>query len=220
MSARTLTMTDALHTWLVDHGVREPSVARRLRDRTAELPMARMQISPEQGQLMAFLVRSLGVRHALEVGTFTGYSALRVALALPDDGTLVCCDLSEEWTAIGRPYWEEAGIADRIDLRLGPADNTLAALRAEGRDGTFDFAFLDADKTGYAAYVEQAWHLLHRGGVIGIDNTLWSGRVLEDDPEDDDTRALKALAAALHADERWDLSLVPIGDGLTLLRKR
>lgn len=220
MSSRTLQMTDDLHAYLLTTGVREPDVARRLREATQSLEMARMQISPEQGQFMAFFVATMGVRRALEVGTFTGYSALRVAQALPADGLLVCCDISDAWTSIGRPYWDEAGVADRIDLRLAPAGDTLQALRDDGHEGTFDFCFLDADKTGYAAYVEHAHALLRVGGVVAIDNVLWSGRVLPGGDDEPDTVALRALNAALVDDDRWDLSMLPIGDGLTLLRKR
>lgn len=220
MSARTIPMTEPLHAYLLAHGVREPEVARRLRDHTQTMEMARMQISPEQGAFLGFLVRALGVRRAVEVGTFTGYSALVTALALPADGQLVCCDVSREWTDVGRPYWQAAGVADRIDLRLAPAADTLAALRAEGLDGTIDFAFVDADKPGYATYIDLLHGLLRPGGVIGIDNVLWSGRVADPADTSEDTVALRALNAALATDARWDLSMVPIGDGLTLLRKR
>lgn len=220
MSARTIPMTEPLHAYLLAHGVREPEVARRLREHTQTMEMARMQISPEQGAFLGFLVRALGVRRAIEVGTFTGYSALVTALALPEDGQLLCCDVSREWTDVGRPYWQAAGVADRIDLRLAPAAETLASLRAEGLDGTVDFAFVDADKPGYAAYIDLLHGLLRPGGVIGIDNVLWSGRVADPADTSEDTVALRALNAALATDARWDLSMVPIGDGLTLLRKR
>jgi predicted O-methyltransferase YrrM len=219
MSARTLTLDDRTYAWMLAHGTREPEVGARLRAETAAHPMARMQISPEQGQLLEWLVKALGVRRAVEVGTFTGYSALRIALALPDGGHLTCCDVSEEYTAIARRAWAEAGVTDRITLRLGPAVDTLAALIADGaRD--VDLVFIDADKESYAAYVEAAWTLLRTGGVVAIDNTLWSGRVADPADTEPSTEALRELATRLVADERWDLSLVPIGDGLTLLRKR
>lgn len=220
MSTRTLNLTDDLYDWLLAHGTREPEVARQLRERTATLEMARMQISPEQGQFMDFLVRALGVRRAIEVGTFTGYSSLRMALAMPEGGRLICCDTSETWTAIAREAWAQAGVTDTITLHLAPAAQTLQALIEDLQVGTFDLIFLDADKEGYAGYVDQAHALLRQGGVVLIDNVLWSGRVLDPDPDDPDTRALKALAPALHADERWDLCMLPLGDGLTLLRKR
>ncbi|MCB9679954.1 MAG: class I SAM-dependent methyltransferase [Alphaproteobacteria bacterium] len=220
MSRRSLQLDDTVHDYLIAVGVRESEAAARLRARTATHPRAQMQISAEQGQLMAFLVRALGVRRAIEVGTFTGYSALRVAEALPADGALLCCDVSTEYTDVGRPFWAEAGVADRITLRIAPAVDTLAALVDAGEAGTWDWVFLDADKTGYAAYVELAHTLLRTGGVVAIDNVLWSGTVADPSVVDDDTVALRTLNAALHGDARWDLSMVPIGDGLTLLRKR
>jgi predicted O-methyltransferase YrrM len=219
MSARTLGLDDRTHAYLLAHGVREPAVCAELRRETAALPAARMQISPEQGELMAWLVRALGVRRAIEVGTFTGYSALRVALALPPDGRLVCCDVSEDWTAIGRRAWARAGVDGKITLTIAPAADTLRDLAATSA-GTWDQVFLDADKTGHATYVELAHALLRPGGVVLIDNVLWSGKVADPDVHDEDTDALRALNAALIADERWDVSMVPIGDGLTLLRKR
>ncbi|MEO5843311.1 MAG: class I SAM-dependent methyltransferase, partial [Caldimonas sp.] len=191
-----------------------------LRAATAQHPQAGMQISPEQGQFMALLVKLLGARRALEVGVFTGYSALTVALALPADGTLLACDISDEYTRIGRSYWQQAGVADKIDLQLGPALATLDARLAAGEAGRYDFAFIDADKTGYDAYYERCLQLLRPGGMIAIDNTLWGGKVARPAGGDADTAALQALNAKLHGDERIDLSLLPIGDGLTLARKR
>jgi caffeoyl-CoA O-methyltransferase len=179
-----------------------------------------MQIGPEQGQFMALLVELIGARSALEVGTFTGYSALAVARALPDDGRLIACDVSAEWTSIGRPYWEEAGVAHKIDLRLAPAIETLDALLGEGRAETFDFVFIDADKTGYDAYYERALSLIHPGGLITLDNTLWEAKVVDPEITDTDTEAIRAINKKLAADERVTLSMVPIGDGLTLARKR
>lgn len=219
MTRRTISLTDALHDYLLGVSLREPEVLRRLREETGRLEQSNMQIAPEQGQFMALLVELLGARNTIEVGTFTGYSALAVALVLPDDGCVVACDVSEEWTAIGRRYWEEAGVADKIDLRLAPAAETLGALIAEGRAGAFDFAFIDADKEGQPGYYEQCLTLLRPGGLIAIDNTLWDGAVADPDVDDADTRAIRALNEKLHRDERVSLSLVPIGDGLTLARK-
>ena len=184
------------------------------------LPMARMQISPEQGQFMALLVKIVGARRCLEVGTFTGYSALACALALPADGELVALDISEEWTSIGRRYWVDAGVSDKVHLKLGPAGESLRRLRREGGDGTFDFMFIDADKAGYADYLEQGVHLVRAGGLIAIDNVLWGGAVADPGITDMDTAALRKLNDELHKDARFDLSMVPIGDGLTLLRRR
>jgi len=220
MSNRTLQMTDRLYGYLLDVSVREPDVMRRLRERTASHPGAQMQIAPEQGQLMALLVELIGARQTLEVGTFTGYSALAVARALPANGRVVACDISEEYTAIGRPFWEEAGVADRIDLRIGPALDSLAALAREEPAGSFDFAFIDADKTNYAGYFEACLTLLRPGGLVAVDNVLWSGSVADPAMDDDDTVALRSFNAALSKDERVSISLVPIGDGLTLARKR
>ncbi len=220
MSNRTLTLTDDLYQYLLDVSLREPEVLRRLRRETASHPMARMQIAPEQGQFMALLVRLLGARRALEVGVFTGYSALAVALALPPDGTLTACDVSEDYTAVAQRYWQEAGVAGKIDLRIAPALETLEALLAEGQAGTFDFAFIDADKESYDAYYERALRLLRAGGLILLDNVLWSGRVAEADAQDADTQALRALNRKLHHDERIHLSLLPLADGLTLALKR
>jgi len=193
---------------------------RRLREETASMEQANMQIGPEQGQFMALLVELIGARSVLEVGTFTGYSALAMAVALPENGALVACDVSEEWTAIGRRYWEEAGVAHKIELRLAPALETLDALLAEGRAGTFDFAFIDADKEGYDAYYERALELVRLGGLIALDNTLWEGKVADPAATDVDTEAIRAINAKLALDERVTLSLIPVGDGLTLARKR
>jgi predicted O-methyltransferase YrrM len=191
-----------------------------LREETAQLAQRAMQISPEQGQFMALLARLTGARRCLEVGVFTGYSSLATALALPDDGRIVACDVSEEWTSVARRYWQRAGVDHKIDLRLAPASETLDALLAAGNGGTFDFAFIDADKTGYLAYYERALALLRTGGLALIDNTLWSGRVADPEVADADTVALRHFNEVLHRDERVDLSLLPIGDGLTLARKR
>ncbi len=200
--------------------MREPDVLRELREETARLPRAGMQISPEQGQFMRLLVELLGARRCLEIGVFTGYSALCVALAMPPDGRLIACDVSEEWTAIARRYWARAGVSDRIDLQLRPALDTLDELIAAGRAGQFDFAFIDADKGNYAAYYERALTLLRPGGLVAIDNALWSGRVADPGENDADTAAIRALVGKMRDDARVTCSLVPIGDGLMLGRKR
>jgi predicted O-methyltransferase YrrM len=219
MSDRTLNLDDTLYQYLRDVSLREHPVLAELRAVTHKHPLAGMQISPEQGQFMALLVNLIGARRTLEIGVFTGYSALAVALALPPDGCIVACDVSREFTDIGRSYWEKAGVAAKIDLRLAPAIDTLDGLIAEGQAGSFDFAFIDADKTGYDAYYERCLALLRQGGLIAIDNVLWSGRVAQP-AEDDDTAALQALNRKLQGDARVDLSMLPVGDGLTLARKR
>jgi predicted O-methyltransferase YrrM len=220
MTRSSLVLDERLQAYLRAHSVREPPLLGRLREETAKLPEAGMQIAPEQGQLMALLAELVGARRAIEVGTFTGYSALWVAAALPPDGRLVACDLNETWTAIARRYWHEAGLADRIELRLGPAGASLDALLAEGGADRYDFAFVDADKTGYLGYYEQLLRLVRPGGLIAFDNTLWSGRVADPEAGDADTRALRELNDRLHGDQRISLSLLPIGDGLSLARRR
>jgi predicted O-methyltransferase YrrM len=220
MSRRTWGIDEKVRKYLLDHSLREPPVAAELRTATAKLANAGMQISPEQGQLMALLVQSIGVRRAIEIGTFTGYSALWVALALPTDGKLVCCDVSVEWTAIGKSYWRKAGVAGKIDLRIAPAMETLDRLLAGGEAGAYDFAFIDADKTGYDGYYERCLRLLRPGGLIGIDNVLWGGDVADPKKRSADTLALRALNKKLHHDERVALSILPVGDGLTLALKR
>ena len=219
MSRRTLDLDDQLYDYRLANSLREDPAQAGLRAATVNHPYAGMQISPEQGQLMALLVKLIGAKNAIEIGVFTGYSALSVALALPDDGRLLACDISEEYTRIGRPFWEQAGVATKIDLRLAPAVQTLDARLAEGAAGGYDFAFIDADKTSYDAYYERCLQLLRTGGLIAIDNVLWSGAVAKA-ADSDDTRALQALNRKLHRDERVDLALLPIGDGLTLARKR
>jgi len=220
MSRRTLNMTDELIAYVRTRGFREPAVLADLRAETAKLEAAGMQISPEQGALMTNLMRMMGARRTLEVGVFTGYSTLAVAFGLPPDGEIVACDVSEEWTAIARRYWKRAGVADRIALHLGPAAETLDALMAEGGAGTFDFAFIDADKAGYDAYYERSLQLLRAGGVVGIDNVLWGGSVADAAREDGDTLAIRALNDKIAEDARVDPSMIPIGDGLTLAVKR
>lgn len=220
MSTRTIALDDALHAYLLRISVREPDVLRRLREETAQLPQRNMQIAPEQGQFMALLVRLTCTSRILEIGTFTGYSALVMAGALPPGGRLLTCDVSETWTTVARRYWAEAGVADRIDLRLGPAMATLDALLADRASQPFDLAFIDADKEGYPGYFERCLALLRPGGVICVDNVLWGGRVADPSNEEPDTVAIRAFNEALFDDSRIDLSLLPIGDGLTLARKR
>ena len=220
MTNRSIPLTDSLYEYLLSVSLREPELLLRLREETAALPNARMQISPEQGQFMALLARLLGAKRCLEVGVYTGYSSLSIALALPPEGRIVACDLSEPWTAIARRYWKEAGVEHRIDLRLGPALATLDSLLANGEAGGYDLAFLDADKEEYVAYYERALQLVRAGGLVIVDNTLWSGRVADPEVADADTVALRHFNEHLHRDERVDLSLVPIGDGLTLARRR
>lgn len=222
MSRRTLQLDDRLYQYVLDCSLREHPELARLREATRTQPQAGMQIGPEQGQFMALLVRLLGARRTIEVGVFTGYSALAVALALPDDGRVLACDVSEAFTAIAHPYWQRAGVAHKIDLVLAPALSTLDARLTAGEAEQYDFAFIDADKAGYDAYYERCLRLLRPGGLIAIDNVLWNGRVAEpvDPAQDADTAALQALNAKLHDDQRIDLALLPIGDGLTLSRKR
>ena len=220
MSNRTLTLTDPVYQYLLDHSLREDAIARQLRERTAGHEWARMQIAPEQGQFMALLAELIGARRMVEVGTFTGYSTLCLARALPVDGELICCDVSEEWTAIGVPYWEQAGVRERIDLRIAPALDTLDALLADGQAGRFDLAFVDADKGNYLNYYSRCMALLRPGGLLLFDNTLWGGSVADLAEQDADTQAIRALNDALHQDPRVSLSMVPIGDGLTLAKKR
>lgn len=220
MTTRTLNLDDDLYRYLLDVSLRETPLLARLREETAQLPTARWQIAPEQGQFMAMLVRLTGARRILEIGTFTGYSALVMAEAMPADGRILCCDLPGDYNAVARRYWQEAGVDTRIDLQLAPALETLGRLEREGQAGSFDLIFIDADKANYPAYLEHALALVRSGGLVLFDNVLWSGRVLEANPESADTRAIKALNRALKTDARVDLSLLPIGDGLTLCRKR
>ena len=219
MSRRTLLADPALYDYALAHTLREHPEQAALRAATASHQHAMMQIAPEQGQFMALLAKSIGARRAIEIGVFTGYSALSVALALPADGRLVACDISDENVKIGIPFWQRAGVADRIDVRIAPAADTLRALLAAGEAGGHDFVFIDADKTGYDTYYELALALLRPGGLVVIDNTLWGGAVAR--PADsDDTRALQALNAKVHHDERVDMVLLPFSDGVTLARKR
>lgn len=219
MSVATIAMTEALHAYLLST-VREPELLGRLREETARLPDAGMQISPEQGQLMQLLVELVGARRALEVGVFTGYSSTVVALALPPEGKLVACDVNEEWTAIARRYWREAGVESKVELHVRPARVTLDELLATGQGGSFDFAFIDADKTGYDDYYERCLALLRPGGLLAVDNTLWGGDVADPADQRESTRAIRALNLKIAGDARVSASLVPIGDGLYLARKR
>jgi caffeoyl-CoA O-methyltransferase len=219
MSRRTLTLDDAVYDYLLAHTGTEHPAQQALREATARHPHAQMQISPEQGHLMALLVKLMGARRTIEIGVFTGYSALTVALALPDDGRVLACDISDEYTRVGRPYWNDAGVAHKIDLRLAPALQTLDQCLAAGEAGRYDFAFIDADKEGYDGYYERCLQLLRPGGLIVIDNVLWSGQVARA-AEDASTRALQSLNDKLRADTRIDLAMLPVGDGVTLARKR
>jgi len=220
MSRRTTPLTDELYPYYLKVAGRETDVRRRLREETAGLPRSNMQISPEQGHFMTLFVGAMGARTALEIGTFTGYSTLCIASALPGDGVLIALDIDEERPAIGRRYWEEAGVADKIDFRPGAADASLDALLGEGRAGDFDFVFIDADKGNLERYYEKALLLLRPGGVVAVDNTLWHGKVADPEVDDEDTRAIRNFNLRVVDDPRVELSLVPIGDGLTLLLKR
>ncbi len=220
MDSDDLAITPELAKYMQRVGWREPEVLRRLREETASHPMAQMQISPGQGQFMALLVHLINARRTLEVGVFTGYSSLSVALALPDDGHIIACDVNEEWTAIARRYWREAGVERKIDLRLRPALQTLDDLIALGQGGTFDFAFIDADKENYTHYYERALVLLRPRGLIAVDNVLWSGKVADKSVKDADTRAIRAFNDKLKSDDRVWLSMLPIRDGLTLACKQ
>jgi caffeoyl-CoA O-methyltransferase len=220
MSRATITMSETLHEYYVSVAAHMNDAMRRLRDETGAMENGGMQISAEQGQIMAFLIKALNVKKCLEVGVFTGYSSLVVAQALPEDGQIIACDVSEEFTAVARRYWLDAGVAHKIDLRIAPATETLEKLLMEGHAGTFDFAFIDADKPNYDNYYEAVLKLLKTGGVFGLDNTLWAGKVADPEHQDADTNAFRALNAKIYADERVDMCLLPVGDGLTLCRKK
>ena len=216
MSTGILNLTKDLRDYLWEKGMQEHPVLAELRQETAQIPESVMQICPEQGALMANLIRLMSAKKTIEIGTFTGYSALAVALALPNDGKIVACDISEEWTSIGQKQWEKAGVGDKIDLRIAPALETLESLMADGQEGTFDFAFIDADKANYLDYYKMCLKLVRKGGVIAIDNVLWSGAVIQNDINDIDTVAIRELNDYLVQDERVALSMVPVGDGLTI----
>ncbi|MFN2301097.1 MAG: class I SAM-dependent methyltransferase [Gammaproteobacteria bacterium] len=220
MSNKTLQVDDRLYDYILKVSMREPAILRKLRKETARMPEHNMQIAPEQGQFMAMLVRLMRAHRCIEVGTFTGYSSLAIALAMPEESLVVTCDISEEYTDVAKRYWEEAGVAERVHLKLGLAVETLDELLDDTAAPAVDFAFIDADKTGYDAYYERCLALLRPGGLVAFDNTLWDGKVADPECDDDDTLALRALNEKLYADERIELSLVPIADGLTLCRKR
>ena len=220
MASRTINLDERVYKYLVSHSVRDLPVLKALRAETAKLPQSMMQISAEQGQFMALLVQLIGARRTIEVGTFTGYSALVVAQALPAAGKVIACDVSEEFTAIARRYWAKARVDKKIDLRLAPAKQILDKLLAAGQAGRFDFAFIDADKENYSAYYERCLKLVRSGGLIAIDNVLWGGEVANPKVNDKNTRAIRALNDKLKDDRRVAISMVPIGDGLTLAHKR
>ncbi len=219
MSTRSINVDDRVSDYLI-RASREQEVLKSLRDETAAMPMARMQISPEQGKFLRLLVELVPARRIIEVGVFTGYSSLAMALALPEDGQLVACDVNEEWTSIASRYWAEAGVAEKIDLHLAPALKTLDALIAQGGSGSFDLAFIDADKENYGNYYERSLALLRAGGLIVVDNALWDGRVADDEVSDQETVAIRALNERASSDPRVTSSLVPVGDGVLLARKR
>jgi len=220
MSKQSIGLSDDFHEYLLSVSLRESDVRARLREETAEHPHSDMQIAPEQGQFIQFLVQLIGARRTVEVGVFTGYSALAVAEVLPPNGEIIACDISEEYTQVARRYWAEAGVDDKIDLRIAPADETLAALLEDGQEGTFDFAFIDADKETYDTYYEQSLRLLRPGGVVALDNVFRGGRVADPDVEDESVRAIQRLNEKIHDDERVDLSVLPLADGVTLAMKR
>lgn len=220
MSRKTIGISDELNDYILKTTLRDTTAQSGLRERTAHHPHGGMQIGAEQGQFFGVLVKAIGARKCLEVGVFTGYSALCVALALPADGRIVACDISHEYTDIGKPYWESAGVLEKIDLRIAPAVQTLDALLADGQGGTFDFAFIDADKPGYDAYYERCLQLVRPRGLIAIDNVLWGGAVADEADQTDDTVALRRLNEKLGKDERVDVAMLPIGDGVTLACKR
>lgn len=219
MSTRTLGLSDSLHSYFLNALVQEPELLTQLRKETQTLKGAGMQISPEQGKFMRWLVRLLGAKRCLEVGVFTGYSSLSVALALPQDGRIVACDVSEEWTDVARRYFDAGGLGHKLDLRLGPALTTLDALQSAGESGSFDFAFIDADKSNYLGYYQRCLGLLRKGGLIAVDNALWDGKVADPSVDDADTRAIRELNAFAMADPRVSACLLPIGDGVLLAQK-
>ncbi|BAZ82278.1 MAG: class I SAM-dependent methyltransferase [Sphaerospermopsis sp.] len=219
MAKQTIGLEQNLYDYLLSVSVREPEILTQLRQETAQLPMSIMQISPEQGQFMALLVKLIGAKKTLDIGVFTGYSSLVVALALPADGKIIACDVSEEYTSIARRYWEKAGIADKVDLHIAPALETLDNLLAAGEAESFDFAFIDADKGNYENYYERSLQLIRPGGLIAIDNVLWSGKVADPEIQDNQTKKIRAFNQKLYQDSRITLSLVPIADGLTLAKK-
>lgn len=220
MSDITLNLDSELYVYMKKNSLREPEVLQKLREQTHKMSMSQMQISPEQGQFMRLLVELIGAKKTLEVGVFTGYSTLSVALALPGNGKIIACDINIEWTKIAQKYWEIAGVQNKIDLRLAPALETLEDLISQGESGTYDFAFIDADKVNYNDYYEKCLQLMRKGGLIAIDNVLWEGKVADSAVQDQNTVAIRELNAKLVKDERISLSMLPVGDGLTLVVKR
>lgn len=216
MSDSTLTLTPQLHQYLVTHSGHESAVLAALREVTHKLSDSRMQISPEQGHFMSLLMKILNAKKTLDIGTFTGYSALAVALALPQEGKVIAFDLNEDWTTTAREYWKKAGVAEKIELKLGPAQTSLQALIDQGQSGSFDFAFIDADKANYNTYYEQSLQLVRPGGIIAIDNVLWDGKVADPAIHDESTLAIRNLNTKLLNDKRVTISMLPVGDGLTL----
>ncbi len=219
MSNRTLSIDDRLYDYLCDVSINEPELLTQLREETAQLEFSVMQISPEQGQFMSLLIKLIGAKHAIEIGTFTGYSSICVASAMPEDGKLICCDISPQWTAIAEKYWVLAELENKIDLYIQPAEQTLQMLLDNGAEKTFDFVFIDADKQNYIMYYEMALRLLRRGGIIAVDNTLWSGAVADPENTEPGTRAIRRFNEMLKEDNRVSTSLLTIGDGLTLVLK-
>ncbi len=219
MSNQSIGLDDRLHNYLLSASLRESPTQSELRKRTAEHPQSRMQVSPEQGQFMALLVQLIGAKKTLEIGVFTGYSALSVALALPEDGRIVACDVNENDCAIALSYWQKANVAHKIDLRIAPALDTLDSLIANGESSTFDFAFIDADKSNYDSYYERSLQLVRPGGLIAIDNVLWYGRVADSEIQDKRTKRIRALNEKVRDDKRVAMSLLPVGDGLLLALK-
>ena len=220
MSNRTIAITESIYQYLCDHSLREDPILKDLRDHTYDMEERAMQIAPEQGQFMKMLVKLIGAKNTIEVGVFTGYSSLAIALALPEDGRIVACDVNPQYTSVAEKFWVSAGVREKIDLRIGPAKDTLLELINADLTGTFDFAFIDADKINYDHYYELCLQLIRPGGLITVDNVLWGGAVSDDTINDVDTNSIRALNDKLHQDERIDLSLVPVGDGLTLAMKR
>ncbi len=219
MSNRTLAISESIYQYLCDHSLREDPILKELRDHTYDMEERAMQIAPEQGQFMQMLIKLIGAKNTIEVGVFTGYSSLAIALALPEDGRIVACDVNPQYTSVAEKFWVSAGVREKIDLRIGPARDTLSELISDGLTGTFDFAFIDADKVNYDHYYELCLELIRPGGLITVDNVLWGGATADDNINDTNTNSIRALNDKLHRDERIDLSLVPIGDGLTLAMK-
>ena len=219
MSTATIILDEKLREYLLNISVKESEILRELREETAQMEYSAMQISPEQGAFMSFLVELIQAKRTLEIGVFTGYSALVVAMALPEDGIVTACDVSEEWANVGMKYWKKAQVEDKINLRIAPALKTLDQLLSEGKQGTYDFAFIDADKIEYQGYFDKSLELLRIGGLIAIDNVLWGGSVIDDSIQDSSTKAIRKFNKKLYQDERVSISMVPIGDGLTLARK-